>query len=81
MDAVEILTGKELANWTPPPKKEEKNEPKVLRLPEKYQDSKRVIQYLFNRGIDYHIIQAVSYTHLDVYKRQAAMWIPVWIIC
>ena len=34
MDAVEILTGKELANWTPPPKKEEKNEPKVLRLPE-----------------------------------------------
>lgn len=42
MDAVEILTGKELANWTPPPKKEEKNEPKVLRLPEKYQDSKRV---------------------------------------
>ena len=57
MDAVEILTGKELANWTPPPKKEEKNEPKVLRLPEKYQDSKRVIQYLFNRGIDYQIIQ------------------------
>ena len=57
MDAVEILTGKELANWTPPPKKEEKTEPKVLRLPEKYQDSKRVIQYLFNRGIDYHIIQ------------------------
>ena len=56
-DAVEILTGKELANWTPPPKKEEKNEPKVLRLPEKYQDSKRVIQYLFNRGIDYQIIQ------------------------
>lgn len=52
-----ILTGKELANWTPPPKKEEKTEPKVLRLPEKYQDSKRVIQYLFNRGIDYHIIQ------------------------
>ena len=38
-------------------KKEEKNEPKVLRLPEKYQDSKRVIQYLFNRGIDYQIIQ------------------------
>ena len=33
MDAVEILTAKELANWTPPPKKEEKNEPKVLRLP------------------------------------------------
>lgn len=57
MDAVEILTGKELANWTPPPKKEEKNEPKVLRLPEKYQDSKRIIQYLFNRGIDYQIIQ------------------------
>ena len=57
MDAVEILTGKELANWTPPPKKEEKTEPKVLRLPEKYQDSKRVIQYLFNRGIDYQIIQ------------------------
>ena len=54
---MEILTGKELANWTPPPKKEEKTEPKVLRLPEKYQDSKRVIQYLFNRGIDYHIIQ------------------------
>ena len=57
MDAVEILTGKELAKWTPPPKKEEKTEPKVLRLPEKYQDSKRVIQYLFNRGIDYQIIQ------------------------
>lgn len=57
MDAVEILTAKELANWTPPPKKEEKNEPKVLRLPEKYQDSKRVIQYLFDRGIDYQIIQ------------------------
>lgn len=57
MDAVEILTGKELANWTPPPKKEEKNEPKVLRLTEKYQDSKRIIQYLFNRGIDYQIIQ------------------------
>ena len=37
--------------------KEEKTEPKVLRLPEKYQDSKRVIQYLFNRGIDYQIIQ------------------------
>ena len=28
MDAVEILTGKELENWTPPPKKEEKNEKK-----------------------------------------------------
>ncbi len=57
MDAVEILTGKELASWTPPPKREEKTEPKVLCLPEKYQDSKRVIQYLFNRGIDYQIIQ------------------------
>lgn len=57
MDAVEILTGKELASWTPPPKREEKIEPKVLCLPEKYQDSKRVIQYLFNRGIDYQIIQ------------------------
>jgi len=57
MDAVEILTGKELAKWTPPPKKEEKTEPKALRLPEKYQDSKRVMQYLFDRGIDYQIIQ------------------------
>lgn len=57
MDAVEILTGKELAKWTPPPKKEEKNETKVLRLPEKYQDSNRVMQYLFDRGIDYQIIQ------------------------
>ena len=57
MDAVEILMGKELEKWTPPPKKEEKNEPKVLRLPEKYQDSKRVMQYLFDRGIDYQIIQ------------------------
>lgn len=45
MDAVEILTGK---NWQigRRHRKRRKNEPKVLRLPEKYQDSKRVIQYL-----------------------------------
>lgn len=56
-EAVEILTGKELSNWTPPPPKAEKDEPKVLLLPPKYQDSNRVTQYLFGRGIDYQIIQ------------------------
>ena len=56
-EAVEILTGKELSNWTPPPPKAEKDEPKVLLLPPKYQDSSRVTQYLFGRGIDYQIIQ------------------------
>ena len=57
MEAVEILTGKELSDWTPPPPKAEKDEPKVLLLPPKYQDSSRVTQYLFGRGIDYQIIQ------------------------
>ena len=57
IEAVEILTGKELSDWTPPPPKAEKDEPKVLLLPPKYQDSSRVTQYLFGRGIDYQIIQ------------------------
>ena len=57
LEAVEILTGKELSDWTPPPPKAEKDEPKVLLLPPKYQDSSRVTQYLFGRGIDYQIIQ------------------------
>lgn len=62
MDAVEILTGKELAKWTPPPKKEEKTEPKALRLPEKYQDSKRVMQYLLIVALTIRLFRSVLRT-------------------
>ena len=48
MDAVEILTGKESGKiGRRHRKKKKKMSLKVLRLPEKYQDSKRVIQYTF----------------------------------
>ena len=57
IEAVEILTGKELSDWTPPPPKAEKDEPKVLLLPEKNGNADRVTDYLFGRGIDLQIIQ------------------------
>ena len=56
VEAVEILTGQTLADWKPPPAPK-KDEPKVLLLPPKNKDSNRVIQYLFERGIDYQLIQ------------------------
>lgn len=56
MDAVEILTGKELAKWTPPPKKEEKLSRRhcVCRKISRQQTGNAVS---FDRGIDYQIIQ------------------------
>lgn len=56
VEAVEILTGQTMADWKPPPAPK-KDEPKVLLLPPKNKDCNRVIQYLFGRGIDYHLIQ------------------------
>lgn len=57
VEAVEILTGQALAEWTPPPPAPQKEEPKVLLLPPKNRNCDRVIQYLFGRGIDYQILQ------------------------
>ena len=56
VEAVQPLTG-DMGDWKPPPPAVKKDEPKVLLLPPKNEDSDRVLQYLFGRGIDYAIVQ------------------------
>ena len=56
VEAVQTLTG-DMGDWKPPPPAVKKDEPKVLLLPPKNEDSDRVLQYLFGRGIDYAIVQ------------------------
>ena len=56
VEAVQTLTG-DMGDWKPPPPAVKKAEPKVLLLPPKNEDSDRVLQYLFGRGIDYAIVQ------------------------
>ena len=53
--AVEALTGKAI-DWKPPPPATKGDEPKVLLLPPKSNNSGKVTEYLFERGIDYQLI-------------------------
>lgn len=55
VEAVEALTGY-VSDWKPPPPTQKKDETKVLLLPPKNKNCDRVLQYLFERGIDYQLI-------------------------
>lgn len=56
VEAVQTITG-QCGDWKPPPPVPKKDTPKVLLLPPKNKNCDRVLQYLFERGIDYHLIQ------------------------
>lgn len=55
-DAVEILSGRAKAH-PPQVKAESKEKPKRLLLPPKHKDSRRLIRYLSNRGIDESLVK------------------------
>jgi len=55
VEAVEALTGS-TAYAKPPPSVYKEAAPKPLYLPPKNKDCKRVMEYLFGRGIDYQLI-------------------------
>lgn len=55
VEAVEALAGR-TAYSKPPPSAHKEAAPKPLYLPPKNKDCKRVMEYLFGRGIDYQII-------------------------
>ncbi len=55
-DAVEILSGRAKAH-PPQVKSAPKDKPRRLLLPPKYKDSRRVIRYLTNRGIDESLVR------------------------
>lgn len=50
-EAVSILSGQQLSEWTPPPPKPVKEQPKTLRLPPKNKDNNQVVAYLSQRKI------------------------------
>lgn len=55
VEAVEVLTGS-IAYAKPPLSAYKEQAPKPLYLPPKNKDCKRVMEYLFRRGVDYQII-------------------------
>jgi len=55
VEAVEIITGR-IADYKPPPSPIKETPPKPLLLPPKNKNCKRVMEYLFGRGIDYQLI-------------------------
>ena len=55
VEAVETLVGS-ISDWKPPIPMPKKDEPKALLLPPKNNNSDRVTEYLFGRGIDYQLI-------------------------
>lgn len=57
VEAVETLMGKAAVMSTLTVRPKQKEQPKVLLLPEKSDTTDRITEYLFGRGIDYSIIE------------------------